>query len=100
MDDTFSTAQKHIKQQSLTDFLSYENKIPIKMQQQLLAFYGEDIVDISTVCHWVRKLRDSGGYVDLNNQPRSGRPVTATHYVNKKKSMNSIKKIEEFLRES
>jgi len=48
-----------------------------------LAFYGEDIVDISTVCHWVRKLRDSGGNVDLNDQPCSGRPVTATHYVNR-----------------
>jgi len=50
-----------------------------------VAFYGEDIVDISTVCHWVRKLRDSGGNVDLNDQPCSGRPVTATHFVNRQK---------------
>lgn len=44
------------------------------MHQQLLAFYGEDIVDIV----------DSGGNVDLNDQQRSGRLVTATHYVNRK----------------
>jgi len=42
-------------------------------------------VDIRTVCHWVRKLRDSGGNVDLNDQPCSERPVTATHYVNRQK---------------
>jgi transposase len=44
-----------------------------------LAFYGEDAVDISTVHHWVRKLRDGGRNLDLNGQPQSGRPVTATH---------------------
>ena len=47
---------------------------------------------ISTVYHWVRKLRDSGGNVDLNNQPCSGRPVTATHYVNRQKVYELIQK--------
>lgn len=47
---------------------------------------------ISTVCHWVRKLRDSGGNVDLNDQPCSGRPVTATHYVKMQKVYELIQK--------
>jgi len=57
-----------------------------------LVFYGEDILDISTVCHWVRKLWDSGGNVDLNDQPCSGRPVTAPHYVNRQKIYGLIQK--------
>jgi len=64
-----------------------------------LAFYGEDIVDISSACQWARKSRDSGGNVDLNDQPCSGRPVTATHYVNRQKVYELIQKIKEFLRQ-
>jgi len=47
-----------------------------------MAFYGEDIVVISTVRWRVKILRDCGRNVDLNDQPHSGRPVIATHYVN------------------
>jgi predicted HTH transcriptional regulator len=42
----------------------------------------------------VRKLRDSDGNVDLNDQPCSGRPVTATDYVNRQKVYNLLKKNE------
>jgi hypothetical protein len=44
------------------------------------------------VCHWVRKLRDSSGNVDLNDQPCSGRPVTATHCVNRQKVYELVQK--------
>jgi transposase len=49
-------------------------------------------MDISTVHQWVRKSRDSGGNVDMNDQPRSGRPVTATHYVNRQKVYECVQK--------
>jgi hypothetical protein len=48
-----------------------------------LAYYGEDTVDISTVHHWVSKSWDSGGNFDMNDQPQSGRPVGATHNLNR-----------------
>jgi len=56
-----------------------------------LAFYGEDTVVISTVHWWVRISRDCGRNVDLNVQPHSGRPVTATYYV-KRQKLNILKK--------
>ena len=42
-------------------------------------------MDISTVHHWVRKSKDSGGKLDLNDQPQSGRPISATHNLNRQK---------------
>jgi hypothetical protein len=47
----------------------HENETPIRIHVQLLAFYGEDNVNISTVHHWARKSRDSDGKLDLNDQP-------------------------------
>jgi histone-lysine N-methyltransferase SETMAR len=41
---------------------------------------------------WVRKSRDSGGNVDMNDQPQCGRPVTANHYVNRQKSRTYTQK--------
>jgi hypothetical protein len=70
---------KAIKQQSVMEFLVRKNKAPIKIHQWLLAFCGADIVDVSTVCHCVRKLRDSGRNV---YQPQSGMQVSATQDVN------------------
>ena len=43
-----------------------------------MAFYVEDTLNISTPRLWVRKSRDNGGKLDLNNQPPFRRPVTAT----------------------
>jgi len=39
----------------------HENEAAIGIHGQLLAVYGEDIVSISTVYRWVRKLRYFGG---------------------------------------
>jgi hypothetical protein len=50
-----------------------------------LAFYGEYVVGVSTVHHGERKARDGGENVDLSDQPWSGRPVTATHHLNRQK---------------
>jgi hypothetical protein len=57
----------------------HKNKNFIRIHLLFLAFYGEDAVDIGTVCCWVRKSRDGGRNLDLNDQLLSGRPDTAAH---------------------
>jgi hypothetical protein len=76
--------------------LIYENKIPIGIHQPLLAFYCKDTVDINTVRRWLKKSRDTGGQLNLNDQPHFGRPVTATHDLEKQKVDEFFKKIHEF----
>jgi hypothetical protein len=96
MNGLLSFTLKRVKQQAVIEFLTHKNQTAIEIHRQLLAFCGEDAVDISTVCHWVRKLRDSGRNLDLNDQPWS---VTATHCVNRQKVNELITKIKELLRE-
>jgi len=57
--------------------------MPTGIHQQLLAFFSADTMDISTVHQWVRKLRDSGRNLDLNNQPQFERSVTTTNDLNR-----------------
>jgi len=73
---------KHITQGAVTQVLRHENEALIGIHRRLSAFCDQDTEDISPSRRWVRNSRDSGGNVDLNDQPRSGRPVTAVHYVN------------------
>lgn len=87
---TFSTTIKNIKQRAVIEFLTHENETHFGIHHQLLAFYGEDTVDI-IVCHWVRKSRDSGRNLDLYDQPRSGRPVAATRHLNRQKISEIIR---------
>lgn len=60
MDNLFS-AVSNIKQQAVAEFFMHENETAIGIHGQLLAVCGEDIVNISTVPRWVRKLRYFGG---------------------------------------
>ena len=46
MDDSFSTALKCIKQGAVIEFWMHENEIPIRIHWRLLAFHGEDNVDV------------------------------------------------------
>jgi len=98
MDDLFS-AVSNIKQLAVTEFFMHENEAAIGIHRQLLAVYGEDIVNISTVHCWVRKLRYFGGNLDLKGLPLCSVPVITTHDVNRQKSTNLFKEIDEFLRE-
>ena len=43
------------------------------------------MANISTVRRWMRKSWDSDGNLDLNDQPPSGRPVSAIHNLNRQK---------------
>ena len=47
---TCSQLSRHIKQQAVVEFLTKFNDILTEICQRFLAFYGEDTVDISTVC--------------------------------------------------
>jgi hypothetical protein len=78
--DLFWAMLKGIKQQAVTEFLMRENEAPVEIHQWLLAFCGADSVDISTVCHCLKRSRDSGRNVD---QPQSGMPVCATEDLNR-----------------
>jgi hypothetical protein len=81
-----------IKEQAVTEFFMHGNGTPIKIHRWLLAYYGEDTVDISTVHCWIRKSRYSGRHLDLNDQLQSGRPVSATHYLNRQNVDELIQK--------
>jgi hypothetical protein len=51
--------------------------------------------DVSAVRCWVIKSSDSDSNLELNNQPRSGKPVGATHDLNRQKLTNLFKKVYE-----
>jgi hypothetical protein len=72
--------------------MMHENENPTGIPRRLLAFYREDTVDTNTVCCWVIKSRDSAKNLDLNDQPWSGRPVMATHTLNRQKFDKLIQK--------
>jgi hypothetical protein len=46
----------------------HENETAIRMHLELLAFYGEDAVNISTVPQWMKKSLGSDRNLDLNDQ--------------------------------
>jgi hypothetical protein len=74
-----------MKQQGIVEFQRHENETPIRIHWQLLAFYGEDAVNISPVHRWMRQSWDSSRNLNLNDQPCFGRPVTTTHDLNRQK---------------
>ena len=49
MDDLFSTVSKHFKQQAVVESLTDVNEILTEIHQCLLAFCGEDTMDVHTV---------------------------------------------------
>jgi len=90
MDDLFS-AVSNIKQLAVTELFMHENEAAFGIHGHLLAVYGEDIVNISTVHCWVMKLRCFGVNLGLKGLPLCGIPVITTHNVNRQKSTNLFK---------
>jgi hypothetical protein len=86
MDNCFSVMSKNMKQRAVTEFFMHENETHFRIHHQLLAFYGEDTVDIA-VCQWVRKSRDRGRNLDPYHQPWPGGPLTATNNVDRQKNL-------------
>jgi hypothetical protein len=67
MNDLFSTVPKDIKEWAVIEFLTHKNENPVRIHQQLLAFYDEDTVDVSVGHCWVSKSKNSGRNLDLND---------------------------------
>jgi hypothetical protein len=65
----------------------------MKLSLKFTSDYGEDTVNISTVHHWVGKSWDSGGNLDMNDQPQSGKPVSATHNLNRQRVIQENRRI-------
>jgi hypothetical protein len=59
---------KNTKQWAIIELLMHENETPIRIHLELLAFYGEDDVNISTVPQWVRKSLVIDRNLDQNDQ--------------------------------
>ncbi|XP_070617038.1 protein GVQW3-like isoform X1 [Erythrolamprus reginae] len=80
------------KQRAVIEFLTAEGVPPIEIHRQMLAVYGVDCVDVSTVRRWAKKCKGGQpGRTDLCDQERSGRPVTATDQFHVKRVDELIK---------
>jgi len=67
------------KQRAVIEFLPAEKVPPIELHKRMQAVYGDQCVDVSTVRHWVRWLKDGElGQADLSEKSQRGRPVTAS----------------------
>ena len=74
-----SVSDTHYKQRAVIEFLVAEKESVGNIQKWLCAVYGSCAVNRSTTGRWVRRVKASGsGETELNDQLRSGRPVTAT----------------------
>lgn len=68
-----------IKQRAVIGFLTAEKVTPTEIHRRLKKVYGDDAVDRSTVNRWVIKFRAcEPGKTRIVDEPRSGRPITAT----------------------
>jgi len=46
------------KQRALIEFLTAKKVLPFKIHRRMLAVYGDQCVDVSTVGCWVRRFKD------------------------------------------
>ena len=68
-----------LKQRVVTEFLSAENVKPTEIHRCLQAVYAENTVNRTTVNRWAIKFREcEPGRANIDDQPRSGRPVSVT----------------------
>ena len=63
------------KQRAVIEFLTTEGAAPIDIYRRMVAVYGDQTVDVSTVRRWARTCREGEpGSSDLGDKPRTGRP--------------------------
>jgi transposase len=74
-----SVSDTRYKQRTVIVFLVAEKETVENIHKRLCAVYGSCAVDRSTAGRWVQRVKASeSGETDLHDQPRSGRPATAT----------------------
>ena len=81
MESCYGGMSTRLKQRAATEFLSAENVTPAEIHRCLQAVYVyiEDTVNRTTVNLWAIKFRECElGRTNIVDQPRSGRPVSAT----------------------
>jgi hypothetical protein len=57
------------RQRMVIEFLGTEGSSPIDIHRRLRSIYGEDVMDISSIRHWVRRFKSSEQ--DIGDRPRS-----------------------------
>lgn len=68
-----------LKQRAVIEFLTAENVNPSDIYRRLKPVYGDETVDRTTVNRWAIKFRVSeAGKANIEDKPRSGRPVSVT----------------------
>lgn len=90
--DSFSTVWTHTNSELLTSSGREKMKLLPEFAGDYWLYMVKITTDISPVCRWVIKVRDSGRNLDLNDQPLSGKLLCATHVLNRQK-------FEEFIQE-
>jgi transposase len=74
-----SVSDIRYKQQAVIEFLVAEKESVENIHKRLCAVYGSCAVKRSTTGHWVQRVKASrSAETELHDQPRSGRPATAT----------------------
>lgn len=71
-----------MKQRAVIEFLVLEKETASNIHKRLQNVYGDSAVDRSTVSRWAKRTSEEHGLANLADQPRSGRPQTATIEVN------------------
>jgi hypothetical protein len=92
MKSYYSGMSTRLKQHVVTEFLSAENVTPAEIHRRLLAVYGENTVNRTTVNCWAIKFREcEPGRANIVDQCRSGRPVSVTDNKHQKQVDELIK---------
>ena len=74
------------KQRAVIEFFVAENVKPVDIHRRLLAVYGNQTLDVSSVRRWVLRVKGSEvGKAIIADQDRSVRPVTVTDEAHKQK---------------
>ncbi|CAI6357430.1 unnamed protein product [Macrosiphum euphorbiae] len=80
------------KQRAVIEFLVAENVKPFDIHRRLLAVYGNQTLDVSSVRRWALRVKGSEvGKAIIADQDRSGRPVTVTDEAHKQKVDDLVK---------
>ena len=91
--DSFSTVWKHTNSELLTSSGQAKMKLLPEFTGDYWLYTVKTTTDISAVCLWVIKARDSGRNLDLNDKPPSGKLLCATHDLIRQKFEEFIQEI-------
>ncbi|KAL4092295.1 hypothetical protein QTP88_026820 [Uroleucon formosanum] len=93
--EDFAAQKSHhvlFKQRAVIEFLVAENVKPVDIHRRLLAVYGNQTLDVSSVRRLALRVKGSEvGKAIIADQDRSGRPVTVTDEAHKQKVDDLVK---------